>query len=74
MSKHSEKIQGKITVKQLREYLHEMEKNWTKDDEIYFGKMEDQYISIISRRGFSENLTFEYSQYCNFAFSDNHED
>jgi hypothetical protein len=35
-----------LTVRKLREYLHEQEMNWTVHDERYLGKFEDQKINV----------------------------
>ena len=35
-----------LTVRKLREYLHELEMNWTLDDKSFLGKFEDQEINV----------------------------
>jgi hypothetical protein len=34
------------TIRRLREYLHELEMNWSALDEDYLGKFEDQTINV----------------------------
>lgn len=37
-----------LTVRQLKEYLVQLEENWTEEDLLYLGEVDDQYVCCIT--------------------------